>query len=395
MARSKVIIIGLCLVVIGGFIITSIIRVNAANTIMAVTAETEAGKISNGAAIVNDTTASGAKEVSYQATPQPPTTTPPTSGICGALTTPIKYTHVLWIWEENKDESSVVGQAPYFDKVEKQCASLTNVLDTTTKVSLPSEPQYAAATSGSNCNIGITSNSGNGTGCITNDNDGSSNQLATVSLFQTVKAAGGTWKSYQEGMQSNCAQISGGTGYAFKHNPAAFYTQIRSDCNANDISIAAITCSKAASGGCTKPSNSLTTDITNGTLPTFAFITPNLQNDMHDGTVLQGDNWLSTYLPLIIAGKNYQAGNTAIFIMWDEGSSNSGGIGQIPSAAIAASIQPGKVIATAINNISILRTTEEMLGLKTFLGCSGGTPPDGTGSCNPNSDVSIKAALNL
>ncbi len=314
---------------------------------------------------------------------------------CGWLTQPPKpYKHVVWIWEENKSESDVVGKAPYIDSLSQKCASATNILDNGTTAALLSEPQYAAATSGSNCNQGISSASGPGTGCILDDGEfGPANSLTTQSIFQLAKNSGGSWKSYQESMPSNCALKNSGL-YQFKHNPAAFYTQIASDCASNDVPFPAITCPTTGSADCTAPNGLLADDIARGNLPTFTFITPNQANDMHDGTVAQGDNWLKTYLPLFINGPNYQAGDTAIFIMWDEGSSSTG-TPIIPSLVIAPSVKPGTAVTKASNNIGLLKTTQDALGLMPYLGCASGTPPGSTGTCSPESSVSLLQDLNL
>ena len=349
--------------------------------------EAESGTSGGSAITVSDAAASGSEAVEFAL---------PSTALCGwEPTPPTHYSHVIWIWEENKDATKVAGVAPYFDSVASQCGSETNIQDNATTVALPSEPQYAAATSGSNCNTGITSSGGTGTGCITNDNNyGPSNSLTTQSIFQLAQASGGTWKSYQESMVGNC-ELTSSAPYAYKHNPAAFYTQIASACQTQDVSIPAITCPTSGSAVCTTPTGAFADDIKNGTLPSFAFVTPNLNNDMHDGTVAQGDNWLKTYLPLITSGPNYKAGNTAIFVMWDEGSSNSGTTQDIPSLAVAPSIKPGTVVTTATNNIGLLRTTQEILGLTPYLGCASGTPPGGVGTCNPNSNVSLRTELNL
>lgn len=347
--------------------------------------ETENATLSGSAAAVSDSTASGGKAVAFGSAHH--TTT------CGWGVKPITYKHVIWIWMENKDQTAVIGKANYIDSIKAACGSATNVWDNATSATLPSEPQYAAATSGSNCNTGINTT---GTNCITNDNDyAAANSLSTQSIFQQVKNSGGTWKSYQESMPTNCALVST-KPYVYKHNPAAFYTQIAADCKLYDIGFPGITCSTTASSTCTTPTGALVDDITNGTLPTFSFITPNMNNDMHDGTVPQGDNWLNTYLNLFIKGPNYQSGNTAIFLMWDEGSSNSGSSSTpIPTLFIAPSIQPGTTTATQTNNIGLLRMTQDMLGLTPYLGCASGTPPGNVGTCNTGSTVSLRTALGL
>lgn len=314
---------------------------------------------------------------------------------CGSMAQPPKhYKHIVWIWEENKDASQVVGVAPYIDSLAAKCASETNILDNITTAALPSEPEYAAATSGSNCNQGITSASGPGVDCIVDDGEyGPANSLTTQSIFELAKVGGGSWKSYQESMPTNCA-LTDTHPYAFKHNPAAFYSRIGSDCAKYDVPIPAITCPTAGSADCSTPTGALMDDLAGGKLATFTFITPNLDNDMHDGSVAQGDNWLKTYLPLFINGPNYQAGDTAIFIMWDEGSTASGAP-LIPSLVIAPSVKAGTVVKTASNNIGLLKTTEDALGLKPYLGCASGLAPGNTGTCSPESSISLVKELNL
>ena len=313
---------------------------------------------------------------------------------CGSLTTPKQYKHIVWIWEENKDTTDVIGKAPYIDNLAKKCASLTSIKDNATTSALNSEPQYAAATSGSNCNQGITSASGPGTACILDDSVyGPANSLTTKSIFQLAKESGGSWKSYQESMPSNCT-LTNSAPYQYKHNPAAFYTQISNDCKQYDVPTPAITCPTTGSADCTAPTGALTNDIAQGKLATFTFITPDQNNDMHDGTVAQGDNWLRTYVPLFIKGPNYQAGDTAIFIMWDEGSTSTG-TPLIPSLVIAPSIKTGTIVTTVANNIGLLKTTQEVLGLQPLLGCASGKPPGNTGTCVPESSVSLRKELNL
>jgi hypothetical protein len=319
--------------------------------------------------------------------------------ICGStVSAPTVYKHVIWIWEENHDAALIDGQpaAPYMNSMEQACATAHNVLDNATTVALPSEPQYAAATSGSNCNVGITTASGSGSNCILNDNDySSSNTLSTSSIFELISTRGLTWKSYQEGMPANCARVSSGK-YAFKHNPAAFYTNISAQCANNDVGIPVLACSTSTGSGCNgSPSGALATDIASGKLPSFAFVTPNLDNDMHDGTVAQADNWLKSYVSLITAGSNYTSGDTALFIMWDEGSANSGSSQTIPTIVIAPSVKPGTSVATMTNNIGLLKTTQEIMGLSPLLGCASGTAPGGSSNCSVGSTTSLASDLNL
>ena len=67
------------------------------------------------------------------------------------------------------------------------------------------------------------------------------------------------------------------------------------------------------------PYTQLAHDLAAGTLPAFSFITPNLLDDMHTGTIAQGDKWLAAHLPAILDSPEYTGGSTVVFITWDEG----------------------------------------------------------------------------
>jgi hypothetical protein len=43
-------------------------------------------------------------------------------------------------------------------------------------------------------------------------------------------------------------------------------------------------------------------------------VTPNADDDMHNGTIAQGDNWLSANLPTILESSAYTSGTLAVFI---------------------------------------------------------------------------------
>ena len=82
---------------------------------------------------------------------------------------------------------------------------------------------------------------------------------------------------------------------------------------------------------------------------------------MLDGTVAQGNSFLSTYVPALMATSQYQAGNTAIFITWDE-DENSGANNQVATIVVSPYTKAIKV-ATAYSHYSLLRTAEDLLGL--------------------------------
>ena len=213
------------------------------------------------------------------------------AGPCGTLTTAPAYSHVIWIWMENHSYSDIIGntsQAPYINTLAGECGLATNYHN----ASHPSLPNYVAATSGlAVANLSqFTSDCGPSKRCST----------SAASIF----GQGESWKAYEESMPSNCDKSNSGE-YAVRHNPPPYYTSL-STCPTFDV-----------------PYTQLATDLSNNTLPAFSFVTPNLIDDMHDGTINQGDTWLSTELPKILSSSAYTSGTTAVFVTWDEGSGGS------------------------------------------------------------------------
>jgi hypothetical protein len=221
---------------------------------------------------------------------------------------------------ENHAYGSIIGSsgAPYVNQLAARCASASNVKAETH----PSLPNYLAMTSGS-------------THGITDDDPPSSHPLAGPSIFSQL---GDQWRALQESMRSNCALTSSGD-YAVKHNPAAYFTTIRQSCARQDVPL----------GGAPDLSAK------------FTFVTPNLCNDTHDCSVSTGDRWLRTFLGKVFASREYRAGRTAVFLTWDE--DDSGHSNHIATLVAARSVVPGRVSKRPFSHYSMLRTTEEMLGL--------------------------------
>lgn len=71
--------------------------------------------------------------------------------------------------------------------------------------------------------------------------------------------------------------------------------------------------------------------------------------------------WLGTHLPQILASPQYTSGTTAVFLTFDEDDFSP--INQVLTVAIAPALRPRTAAAAALTHYSLLRTTEEMLGL--------------------------------
>jgi hypothetical protein len=269
------------------------------------------------------------------AAPKPAAKTAPAPKACGkAGAKPTRYDHVIWIVMENKAYSDVLGgsSAPFLRSLASACGQATNFHAETH----PSLPNYIAMTSGS-------------TQGITDDSDPSAYPLTAASIFSQL---GSGWQALEESMPSNCNLTDSGQ-YAVRHNPAVYYTTIGAACQAQDLPLASAPDVSAR----------------------LTFITPNLCDDMHSSCsdtiseVQTGDDWLSGFLPKVLSSSQYQAGHTAIFITWDEDDGSDSN--HVPTFVIAPSVPAGTTVSTTFNHYSMLRTTEEMLGIGSYLGGAG------------------------
>ena len=258
---------------------------------------------------------------------------------CVGAAQPATWEHVIWIWFENKPSTSIIGSpdASYITTLAASCALAMDYHG----ITHPSLPNYLAATSGS-------------TNGVADDGGPAAHPLAGPSLFGQVGAAGKEWRSYEESMPSPCALASSGT-YAVKHNPAAYFTAVRTDCARWDVGL-----------------DQLTADLGADHLPAFALVTPDLCHDMHSCSVSAGDTWLRRTLPTLLSSSIYAHGTTAILITWDEDDSAHGN--RVPLLVVAPSVAPQTRIGAKLDHYSLLRTTEQMLGLP-FLGSAAQATP--------------------
>ena len=91
---------------------------------------------------------------------------------------------------------------------------------------------------------------------------------------------------------------------------------------------------------------------------------------MHDGTVADGDGWLSTFVPKVLSSPEYVARRTALFITWDEDDSLIGGDNHIPTLVVAPSVPAATRVTDRLDHYAMLRATQEMLGVTPLLGAA-------------------------
>jgi len=242
---------------------------------------------------------------------------------------------------ENKSRGDIFGNssAPFINQLAKQYAVADGYHDSYVH---PSEPNYLWMVAGENFGI-------------LDDDDPASHSIdATSHIADQLELAGLSWKSYQESMGAPCGLVSHGR-YAAKHDPFVYFDDI----NGWD-------------GKTFQPSprcqdhvvdySQLDADIAVDEIPKYVFITPNLDDDMHDGSIAQGDLWLSTEMPKIMATTAYQNGGV-IFLLWDEGSGTLTPSDDPPFIAISPNAAAGQQSKTSYDTSSYLKTVQGILGL--------------------------------
>lgn len=251
---------------------------------------------------------------------------------------PVAARPVWWIILENHEYGSIVGnqQAPYFNALAARYGLATNYYAT----GHPSEPNYVALVAGTT--LGVVS-------------DGVYS-LRAPSIFSQLASAGRPWRVYAQDDQPGCftgTSTGGGLDgpgapgvYVRKHNPAISLTSV-ADSAAQCRNIEPLRDFDPAAGA-------------------FEMIVPNLVNDMHDGSVAQGDAFLQAFVPRILASAAFRSGGT-LFIMFDEGGSSAGSHGDAGGHAatliIAADVTPGYRDRAYLDHYSLLRATQDILGL--------------------------------
>ena len=256
---------------------------------------------------------------------------------------PAVYSHVIWIWFENTDAQDVMsaGNAGTFtSELLDRCAVAVNYHN----ITHPSLPNYIAATSG------------------TVQGDAATTDCAPAecpqqqpSVFDQVHAAGEQWRAYVQSPQPPC-------GYA----TAAYYPSLVAQCAASVVALG-------------DPSaGALHGDLTAATLPAYAFILP----DGSDDTGPPADRFLNDWVTAITSSPTYREGTTAILITWDEGGTDRtagercddkahADVTAFPGCNVAF-IAVGPAVGQTrsseyFTHYSLLRTTEEMLGISMHL----------------------------
>jgi phosphatidylinositol-3-phosphatase len=240
----------------------------------------------------------------------------------------VRPLHTVILILENHSFSQIAGnaQAPYINAVlnDSHTASLTQSFALTH----PSQPNYIMFYSGSS--QGITDNNVPGGLPFTTPNLG-------ASLIQ----AGFSFIGYSEDLPSVGYTGASSGLYVRKHNPWVNWQ----DAVTNGIPSAS-----------NRPFSDFPGDFSQ--LPTVSIVVPNLEHDIHDGTIATGDSWVQSNLGSYI---EWCKTNNGLFILTfdeDDNSSNN----QILTFFTGANIKAGSY-NQRITHYNLLRTIEELYTL--------------------------------
>jgi phosphatidylinositol-3-phosphatase len=246
--------------------------------------------------------------------------------------------HIAVVLMENEEYSNIIGSAatPYINRLAHRYALASSMF----AISHPSLPNYLALTGGSTFAI-----SSDCTGC----------SVPVAGLPDQLDAAHLSWKAYMEDLPRVCFAGAGAGGYAKKHDPFMYYTQIAG---------------RPSRCGHVVPLTELGPDERSHSLPRFVWITPNLCHDMHDCAPAQGDRFLSRLLPPLISSLGPRG---LLFLTWDEGSSDDGCCrlasgGHVAMIVAGPGARRGTRLRTPVDHYSTLQTIEDLLGLPRLRG---------------------------
>jgi len=252
------------------------------------------------------------------------------------------FGHVFLLVEENHGFSSVVGNAdmPYLNSLAAQYGLATQYFANTH----PSIGNYFMLTTGQ-----IVTNNDSFTGVVSDDN-----------VVREFNNAGISWKSYAESLPR--AGYTGGNmgNYLRRHNPFSFFSDVLNYP------------SQAAN---LVPFSQFAGDLAAGKLPAFTYIVPNNQNDAHNGTLAQADQWLQQNIEPLLDSPLFQKDGLLI-LTWDEAedSDTSHGGGRVATLIISPKAKAGLQSQTFYQHQSALRLILSSLGVTNFPGASVSAP---------------------
>jgi acid phosphatase len=267
-----------------------------------------------------------------------------------------QFQHVFIVVEENHSFNDVIGNAsmPYLNGL----ASANGLATLYYADAHPSLPNYFMLTVGEGTSI--TGSQGDSyTGVVSQDN-----------VVRALTAAGKTWRCYAEALPS-VGYLGGDQGpYLQHHDPFAYLSDVQSSSiQANNI----------------VPFTQFATDLSDDTLPDYAFLVPDVNDDAHNCPVgmstctdsqmlASADQWLSKNIASLLASTAFQ--NSLLIVVFDESeaSDTTHGGGQVAAVLVSPLAKPGYQSTTFYQHESTLRLMLEGLGVTDLPGAAATAP---------------------
>jgi len=252
------------------------------------------------------------------------------------------FDHVVLVVEENHSYSEVIGNSsmPYFNSLASKYGLATQYYAD----AHPSLPNYLILT----------------TGIPETFNDSFAGTISDDNVVRELVKAGKTWKSYAESIPSTGYVGQDAGTYVRRHNPFTYLSDVQGN-SAQQANLVAFT--------------QFATDLANNALPQYSFITPNVMDDGHDGSLAQADAWLQTNIAPLIANSAFQHSGLLI-ITFDEGAQSdlTHGGGQVATLIISSQAKQGFQSTTFYQHPSVLRLILAGSGISTMPGLAGVAP---------------------
>ncbi len=263
--------------------------------------------------------------------------------------------HVALVVLENHSASQVLGSPdmPFFNALAAQHALAANYFGNTH----PSIGNYFMLTTGV-----IESNDDNFAGIITDDN-----------IVRALAGAGKSWKAYMESLPGHGYTAGDVYPYAKHHNPFAYLSDVLGS---------------GAEAANIVPLSQLAGDLGSGSLPAFAYIIPNKENDAHDcpgnapvcadsAKLAAADQWLRAHIAPLINSPAFAG--TVLIITFDEGVETdlANGGGQVATVLLGAKVKAGFRSVTFYQHQSTLRLILDLLRVNDRPGASASAPAMG------------------
>lgn len=297
--------------------------------------------------------------------------------------------HVWMITEENHSYEEVIGnsQMPYYNQLAQQ-GGLATQFYADQHSSLPALMWLAAGAA------------------VEPNNDTTSCRHGQDNVVRELLKQGYTWRSYQENLPWAGFQglYSADNLYYRRHNPLIDFTDV---------------CPGTGQERNSVPYWQMAKDWAEGRAVNFAYVTPDSDEDAHNGTLSAADQWLQSNVPAILARPEFgRGGDGLLFVVWDEGTLytdnrcsatvTKGCGGRTATLVIGPQVKAGYQSTVLYHNENVLKTVCAAMGLSPcpgaaqdaspmadFFTTNTGAASDGVVISTPGNGAMITGAVHL